>query len=60
MDAEVWDMEVREIGKEQLDEALGLVWEVFLQFVAPAPPMPCPSTVNWALWKRVGSRSPMA
>ena len=28
-------MEVRKIGKEQLDEALGLVWEVFLQFVAP-------------------------
>ena len=28
-------MKVRKIGKEQLDEALGLVWEVFLQFVAP-------------------------
>lgn len=28
-------MEVRKIGKEQLGESLGLVWEVFLQFVAP-------------------------
>ena len=53
-------MKVREIGNGQLGESLGLAWEAFLQFVAPAPPMPYPSTTNWALWKRVGSRSPMA
>ena len=35
-------MEVRKIGKEQLDEALGLVWEVFSAVCGAGSPYAVP------------------